>query len=671
MPRVLPSVVIAAAFLAFAAAPAHAAVPQLVAVQGALSNNAGGAAPDGGYDAVFRLYDAEFNGKELWVEGTQPVVVKGGLFSHLLGDKKPLDPKLFAQANEVWFGMQIQGEPELPRRRLLAVPLALRTALAEGLDCSGCVKLAHLDPGLLAPFVKTTDLAKVAVSGKFEDLQGGPDLSGYAKSADLSAYAKFADLSDVAKSGAYGDLEGAPALAKVGASCGTGLVMKGIKADGSYECVQGGIDPSNLPSDGLDEISGGLLTNQFQEVAASAKTPLPIPDNVPDGISDTITVPDFGTAQALTVAFELTNSDVSKVAVHLVDPAGGKHVLYQGAATGKALKLALPAPDKAVSGDLAAWIGKNPKGPWKLTVIDTGYKDNKLDGEVVAWSVVVKVQSNQKVGVNGGLKLLNAKAPPYPCTASVAGSIYFDTATKDLRYCDGGEWRNLAGTCGNGILDPTEECDDGNNANGDGCSSQCIKALGFNKNKPGLSCLNILDAGKVSGDPTKDGNYWIKAPKGQVLEVWCDMSSEGGGYTYFPVDSGKDTYRSTDDNTCKDYGLDIFYPRSKAQWTAVLAKYGSSYFATIPGVTKPGDGGNYTGCVMRSPAHYGSGCDDWRVPDNGRWWLRDSTYSEPNGDYQANCWLSMYNFDPNNIQYNDGTCNYHTTKYLCSTNDKK
>lgn len=51
--------------------------------------------------------------------------------------------------------------------------------------------------------------------------------------------------------------------------------------------------------------------------------------------------------------------------------------------------------------------------------------------------------------------------------------------------------------------------------------------------------------------------------------------------------------------------------------------------------------------------------------------MRDSTYSEPNGDYQSNCWLSMYKRDPSNIQFNDGTCGYSTAKYLCSTNDKK
>jgi hypothetical protein len=91
----------------------------------------------------------------------------------------------------------------------------------------------------------------------------------------------------------------------------------------------------------------------------------------------------------------------------------------------------------------------------------------------------------------------------------------------------------------------------------------------------------------------------------------------------------------------------------------------------MPGVTKGGSGGNYTGCIMRNPNSYGSGCPDWGVPDGGRWWMRDSTYGEPNGNYTGNCWLSMYKFDPNDIQFDDNYCLFSTSKYICSTNDKK
>ena len=427
-----------------------------------------------------------------------------------------------------------------------------------------------------------------------------------------------------------------------------------------------------MPKDGLDEISNGLLTNQFKEIASSIKMPLDIADAFPAGVADEIVVPDWGTAQSVSVSLDLSNSDISKLKVTVYDPQGKAYVLHSLSGSGTAIKTTYPDATAPVSGDFAAWVGNNPKGKWSISVADTAGVGGGLDGKVNSWTIEVKVMSSQKAAVTKGLQLVPASAAPVPCLPSNMGTLYFDITSKTLRYCDGANWRSLADTCGNGILDQTEQCDDGNNANGDGCSSTCVAAVGLIKANPGKTCLDVIDAWKTAGEtPPKDGKFWITAPKGQVVQVECDMSSEGGGYTYLAVDSGKTTSRSTDDNTCKDYGMDIFYPRSKAQWTWVLAKFGAGYFATIPGVTKPGNGGNYTGCAMRNPTSYGSGCSDWKVPDGGRWWLRDSTYGEPNGDYDGNCWLSMYNHSAGDIQFNDGNCSYATTKYLCSTNDKK
>lgn len=178
----------------------------------------------------------------------------------------------------------------------------------------------------------------------------------------------------------------------------------------------------------------------------------------------------------------------------------------------------------------------------------------------------------------------------------------------------------------------------------------------------GYSCLDLLTTGYSLGD----GNYWIDPSNGNPVEVICDMSTEGGGYTYYGVSGGITTSRFTENNTCKGLGMDIVYPRSEAHWNSMNARFDTSYFNAVPGVYKTNDGGNYTGCVMNS-----SGCSDWRVGDGGRWWLRDSTYSEPNGDYTANCWLETRSVSPaSNIEFNDGYCGTSTSKYVCSTNDK-
>ncbi|MSQ83025.1 MAG: DUF4215 domain-containing protein [Myxococcales bacterium] len=655
---------------------AIAAIPSTVQIAGYLYSP-GGPAPDGDYYMGFNVLDGP-KGAIVWSESGIKVAVKNGHFGHGLGSIKALGAGSIGA--DRWLEIQIGAEPALPPVPIRSVMAALRAGIAEGLDCSGCIEAAHIDVKALQPYAKFADLGGFAKTG---------DLQVFAKSADLAEYVKanalakvagtgsFKDLtdppklSDVALSGAFGDLIGIPALAKVGSACGTGLVVKGIKADGSLDCTAGGVSADTLPKDGLDEISNGLLTTQFTEVAVSANVPLAIPDNLGAGINDTLEVPDFGTVQSLSVSIDIGNSDISKIRVSVFDPSGGVYKLHDLTGTGKVLKATYPTPDKVASGDLTTWIGKNPKGTWSINVTDLAGTPGGKDGAIAGWSIKVGILSSKKATATSAFQLMPQQSAPLPCTLSNMGTLYFDVQSKSIRYCDGGVWRNLADTCGNGILESGEECDDSNNVSGDGCSNICQATYGAAKTKPGVSCLEIQATQKAAKEIAKDGNYWIKAPKGQVIQVGCDMTTETGGYTYFAVDAGKTTFRHTEDNTCKDYGLDIVMPRSIEQWTWMLAKYGNSYFTTIPGVYKTGNGGNYTGCAMRSPASYGSGCSDWRVGDGGRWWLRDSTFGEPNGDYEANCWLSMYNWVAGDIQFNDGTCSYSTAKYLCSTNDKK
>ena len=95
-----------------------------------------------------------------------------------------------------------------------------------------------------------------------------------------------------------------------------------------------------------------------------------------------------------------------------------------------------------------------------------------------------------------------------------------------------------------------------------------------------------------------------------------------------------------------------------------------AYFKTAYGVYRAGSGGSYTSCSMHS-----GGCGGWQVPDGGRWWIRDSLFNEPSGDYTAYCWLGMSPV-PNpylltDLAVNDGSCGYSLGNYyLVSTNAK-
>ncbi|MCH7925837.1 MAG: hypothetical protein IIC51_09920, partial [Planctomycetes bacterium] len=51
---------------------------------------------------------------------------------------------------------------------------------------------------------------------------------------------------------------------------------------------------------------------------------------------------------------------------------------------------------------------------------------------------------------------------------------------------------NGAAICGNGNVEPGETCDDGNNANGDGCSSACLVEPGFTCSGEPSSCTLLI-----------------------------------------------------------------------------------------------------------------------------------------------------------------------------------
>ena len=192
------------------------------------------------------------------------------------------------------------------------------------------------------------------------------------------------------------------------------------------------------------------------------------------------------------------------------------------------------------------------------------------------------------------------------------------------------------------------------------------------------------------------GWYWIKSPiMPNALQMYVDMTEDGGGYDFYPITAGPSVNSVNVDNGGTPLGLDIVYPRSKNHWkamsNAVLSTISTSrnaggtysqFFLTTYGVHRVGYTGNgngdYTSKIMRS-AEYGgtTNVKDWKVKDGGMWWMRDGIYGEPNGDYTDYGFLGMGSFSNPynlaNIEFNDGNCCYYSTGnfYLVSTNTKK
>jgi len=132
-----------------------------------------------------------------------------------------------------------------------------------------------------------------------------------------------------------------------------------------------------------------------------------------------------------------------------------------------------------------------------------------------------------------------------------------------------------------------------------------------------------------------------------------------------------DARRSRDKNSCPR-GMKIFSPASRQDWRVFLASAGPLRAPHwIIDITRPQNG---CGGCTKSPMKFANRKQmTWRSADGSAWWLRDTSYSEPNGDYLANCYLDIWKVpqNENDIQFNDGKCNYHSKSYYCQPAARK
>lgn len=552
---------------------ATAAVPSQSAIEGVLSSAGAGPAADGTYALTLAIYAAETGGTAIWTEGPVSVVVKGGQFSHLLGSKTPLIPANLALQN-AWLGLQVGGDPELPRRPLGATLYALRAAVSESLECSGCVKAGALDAAVLQPFAKTSDLAPFAKSADLAAYAKAADLAAYAKSADLSEFVKASALAKVAGTGEYADLKNAPPLAKVATSgdyadlkgapgvpqtgkpCGTGLWSKGFAADGSLLCDK--LGEKDMPADGLDEVSNGLISNQFVDAQAGTKD-VAIPDGLGAGVTDSLTFPNIGLAQKVWITMKIDNSDLSGVNVELFAPGESEpYVLYAGGAKGTTLTAAFNDTTPLVKGDLnKSWLNKNIAGPWSITVKDVkpGGGSAGFDGKF-NWSINIQTLSSKKVQVNGdlilggGLQLKVADSHPVTCDPSRFGYVYANPKDNAMYVCNGNAFFPLLL-----VLPPGS------------------------KENPATSCKQIITVNPGA----KTGTYWLD-PDGvgvnPAFEAYCEMGYAGGGWTLV-------LNLDTNDGAMRGYSDTDFWLKPDKLYgvasTALQNDFKGMAFGTVPG----------------------------------------------------------------------------------------
>ena len=158
-PELSPTFFVAFLIVFTLASPASSqtAVPMLVNYQGELrSPSTGEPVPDGSYDMVFWIYDAEFAGTAMW-KGTHsdlngnPVQVTGGIFSVILGSEagNALTSSIFTGADR-WLEIQVGAETLSPRQRITSVAYSLvseDSRLLSGKEASQFANSTHVHSG--------------------------------------------------------------------------------------------------------------------------------------------------------------------------------------------------------------------------------------------------------------------------------------------------------------------------------------------------------------------------------------------------------------------------------------------------------------------------------------------------------------------------------------------
>jgi len=101
---------------------------------------------DGSYSFTFRIYDVASAGTHIWTE-TKSITVTNGIFQTLLGDTTALPGSVDFNTDNIYLGINFNGDGEMsPRVRFAAVPQALNALKVAGLtvtDTTGTLTIPN------------------------------------------------------------------------------------------------------------------------------------------------------------------------------------------------------------------------------------------------------------------------------------------------------------------------------------------------------------------------------------------------------------------------------------------------------------------------------------------------------------------------------------------------
>ena len=118
--------------------------------QGHLATTGGGPVADGSYVITCGIYESEAAADPIWKEIHIAVQVAQGLFFIEVGTQDkiaPIPADLFVSKKDLWFGLKVGIEPELPRQRFSRLPYAVHALAADAL--TGTIDGAQIATGSL------------------------------------------------------------------------------------------------------------------------------------------------------------------------------------------------------------------------------------------------------------------------------------------------------------------------------------------------------------------------------------------------------------------------------------------------------------------------------------------------------------------------------------------
>ena len=257
----------------------------------------------------------------------------------------------------------------------------------------------------------------------------------------------------------------------------------------------------------------------------------------------------------------------------------------------------------------------------------------------------------------------------------LAGTEVCDDGKNDGSYNScAGDCSARAPYCGDGILDAeNEECD----LEGPACLESC---------KLARSCLTIHEANPMlaSGERT----IFPKSPD-EPLQVYCDMDTDGGGYTFAKVDVDSELNdlpfpAKKAEAFCASFGMHLFIPRSEAHLASAHAisvaenvmpiggggKTATSEFLQILGIYPVEAGESCPGEALTP-----DDCPEWAAADMLAWFVssvsKSATEPEPTDACALCSMVYTWNIDGSVKSYKTlPSPGGSSLRFLCDVGDK-